>query len=128
MLRVDDGGDASGLLRLGDGMDGKGRLAAGFGTVDLDDAALRITSDTQRMVERNGTARNDLRRVPFWLISQLHDRTFPVILLDLVDRGLQCLQFGGIDISTGLFFYCFSHNVSVVRVSRAFLRPVVAKL
>ena len=111
VFRVDDGGDAPGLLRLGDRMHGEGGLTAGFGTIDLDDPSFRVAADSEGVVQGDGPARDDLRRIPFWLISQLHDGTFPVILLDLVDRRLQCLQFGGIDFRTGLFFYCFSHNV-----------------
>ena len=111
VFRVDDGGDAARFLGLGDRMDRQGGFSAGFRAVDLDDPALGVTPDAQRMVQGDGSARDDLRRIPFWLISQLHDGTLPVILLDLVDRRLQCLQFGGIDFRTGFFFYCFSHNV-----------------
>ena len=70
-------------------MNRKGGLSAGLGTVDLDYTSLRITSDTESVVKSDRTTRNDLARIPFWLISQLHDCPFAVVFLDLVDSGLQ---------------------------------------
>ena len=110
MLRVYHCGDASELLCLGDGMDCQGGFTARLGAVDFHYAAARITADSQGMVQGNAAAGDNLGVAPFWLVSQLHDRTFSIIFFDFVDRGLKRLQLGGVQY---LFFFCFvSHNKS----------------
>ena len=108
VLGVDHGGDAALLLRFGDGVDGERGLAAGLRSVDLNDAPARITADAQGMVEGYRAARDDLH-VPLRLVSQLHDRALSIIFLDLVDRRLQRLHPGGIDIR-GVHLYIFCHS------------------
>ena len=44
MFGVDEGGDASGLLRLCQGMEGQSGFSGGFGAVDFDDAAFGVAS------------------------------------------------------------------------------------
>jgi hypothetical protein len=51
MLRVDEGGDAAGLLRLGDRVQRQSGLARAFRPVNLDDAAARQAADAERDVE-----------------------------------------------------------------------------
>ena len=112
MLSVDHRRDAALFLCLGYRMDRQSGLTAGFRTVDLHYPSARITSDSKRVVKRDGTARNDLH-VPLWLFPQLHDRSFPVVFLNLVDRGLQRLEFGGAGVC-GLSLYLFCHNVKIM--------------
>ena len=76
--------------------------------VDLDDSSTWVSAYAECGVKGNGTARNH-RNFPFWLISQLHDRTFTVIFLNLVNRRLQCLEFRSIDTGTFLYFF-LSHK------------------
>ena len=102
MLCVNHSGYAAHFLRLGDGVDREGSLTAGFGSVDLDDASARVAPDPEGMVQ-GYTARRDDLDVSLRLVAEFHDRSFSVVLLDLVDSCLQCLQFSGIDLG-GLVF------------------------
>ena len=99
------------FLGLCDSVDSQGCLTAGLRSVDLYDSALRVSSDSQSMVESDGAARYYLMFIPLWLISQLHDRAFPIVFFNLVDRRLQRFQFPGINLGAGVFYCFFSHNV-----------------
>ena len=57
MLGIDNGGDAL-FLGFRDGVDGQCGLAAGFGSVDLDDPATRIAANAEGVVQRDGTCRD----------------------------------------------------------------------
>ena len=59
MFRVDEGGQAAGLLRLGDDLEGDGGLAGGLQTEDLDDAAARNAAYTECGVKRDGAGGDD---------------------------------------------------------------------
>jgi hypothetical protein len=109
VFRIDHCCDPAEFLSLRDRVDRQGRFSACLRSVDFHDSASRIAPDSKRVIQRDGTAGNDLN-VPLWLIPQLHDRPFPIIFLNLVDRGLQCLQFGCVSLVRHLF-NCFSHNV-----------------
>ena len=110
MLRVNDSGNAAGLLRLCNGMDGQGGFTGAFRSVNFYDAAFGITADTQGVVQGDGAAGDYLGGVPFRLVSQLHDGAFPVVFLNFVDGCLKGLEFGGIHLILIHFFCCFCHN------------------
>ena len=109
MLRIDDGCDAAVFLRLGDGVNGKRSLTGTFRTINLNDTTFGVTADTQGMVQCDGTAGNHLRGIPFGLVSQFHDGTLAVILLNFVNGCLECLE-------TGCSLRCvncfFCHNLT----------------
>ena len=54
---VDEGGDAALALGLGHGVQGEGRLAAGFRSEDLDDAAVGNALAAQGQVQREAAGR-----------------------------------------------------------------------
>ena len=58
VLRIDDCCDSALFLSLGNRMDCEGCLTAGLRSVDFDDPSARVSSDSQCMVKRDGTARN----------------------------------------------------------------------
>ena len=68
MLRVHEGADAPFPLRLGHGVERERRLAGGFGTVDLDDAAARQTADAERDVEAEQAVEIVSISNGFWLL------------------------------------------------------------
>src|SRR5262249_36233321 len=82
------------LLHFGDRMQREGRLAGGFRTVDLHDAAAGVTADAQRDVEAQRSRRNRghvLREG--LLVAETHDRTLAELLFDRLDRQLDRLAF-----------------------------------
>ena len=106
MLRIDEGGYASGFLCLGDGMDGQGGLTRRLGTVDLDDASAGETAHTEGRVQSD-TAGGDHLHVFYLLVAQFHDGTFAEVFLYLRHGGLQGFQLAVLHI--GHFFFFFSH-------------------
>ena len=117
MLCVDDDRLTALLLHLCDGVDGKRRLTRRFGAVDLDDAATRIATYAEGVVEVDGACGDDIdvgRRAS----GHIHHRTLAVGLLNLAEDGLEGLQLG-IILSLLLFilgalgellFYFFTHR------------------
>ena len=87
VLGVDEGREASGLLRLGDDLEGKRRLAGGLRAEDLDDAAARDPADAERGVDRE-RARRDDGDGRFGPLAEPHDRTLAELTLDLSQRRL----------------------------------------
>ena len=113
VLHVDIRGLAAALLGAGDDVQRERRLAAGFGAVDLDDAAARHAADAEREVERK-RAGGDGFHVHGNVIAETHDRALAVILFDLSERGLQRFFLVGRHSggrSGGLFLFC--HDVSL---------------
>ena len=94
MLGIDESGDSTGLLRLGDSLQGKRRLAAGFGSVDFDDAATGIASDTQRLIQHQGTGGDASHVQDALVVPQTHQRTLSELLVDLRTRRFQSVQLG----------------------------------
>ena len=77
-----EGGDTTVALRLGCDMEGQRRLAPGFGSIDLDDAAPRDPADTERQIqsERSGRDGPDLLDV---VLAKTHDGALAELPLDL---------------------------------------------
>jgi hypothetical protein len=92
MLRIDESGLATRLLRLGYDMERQRCLARGFGAVDLDDPSPRHATHAKCDVQAQGSGgyRGDPRRD--LLFAQTHDGTFAELFLDLAYGQFQCLQ------------------------------------
>src|SRR5829696_8566629 len=90
MLRVDECGHTASPLRIGHDMEGERRLAAGFRTIDLRDAAARDAADTDGGVEVDGARWNRVDAHTI-LRAQPHDGPLAAALLDLRDRQVQRL-------------------------------------
>ena len=84
---VDEGGYTAKLLGFGNGVEGEGSLTGGFGSVNLDDTAAGETAYAEGHVQLD-TARRDDGDFFDGLATESHDRTFPVVLLDLGDGRL----------------------------------------
>ena len=89
---IDEGCNTSALLCFSNGMDSKRGLTRGFGTVDFDDAAARIATHSQHMVETDGACRDHLHVFHF-LVAHFHDRPFTEVLFDVGHCSLQCFEF-----------------------------------
>ena len=90
VLGVDVGADAAVALRLGHCVHGQRRLPRGLGAVDLHDAAPGQTADAQRQVQGERTGGDGLD-VHLEVVAHAHDRALAELLLDLAQRGVQCL-------------------------------------
>ena len=90
VLRVDEGRDAAGLLRVGDGMQRQARLAAALRPVDLDDPAPGEAADPERYVQGDRTGGDDLDRGASF-VTEPHDGATAELPFDLRERGLQRL-------------------------------------
>ena len=113
MLYVDIRGLAAALLGAGDDVQRERRLAAGFGAVDLNDAAARHAADAEREIKRK-RAGGDRLHVHGNVIAETHDRALAVILFDLSERGLQRFFLVGRHSGGrggGLFLFC--HDASL---------------
>ncbi len=90
VLGVDEGGGASGLLRLGDDVERERGLARAFRPVDLDDPAARKAADSERDVEAQRARRDglDLDRLAR---AQLHRAALAERAVDLREGGLEGL-------------------------------------
>jgi hypothetical protein len=69
------------------------RLARAFRPVDLDDAALRQATDTERDVEAERARRNRLDLDDILVRPELHDRALAERPLDLRQRRVERLAF-----------------------------------
>src|SRR5687768_2425230 len=85
MLRVDEGRRATTALHGRDGVQGQRGLPRSLRAVDLHDAAARIAADAEREIERERPARDGIDLV-LGVRTELHDRAFTELLLDLQDR------------------------------------------
>ena len=90
MLSVDETGNTAALLHLSYHMERYGCFTTGLRSVDLDDTALRHTAKAQCDIQADGTGRDGLDVHVCTGISQLHDRTFSVRLLNLCNGSIQC--------------------------------------
>ena len=97
VLGVDVGADAAVALRLGHRVHGQGRLPRRLGAVDLHDAPPGQPADAQRQVQGERTGGDGLDVHPE-VVAHAHDRALAELLLDLPQRGVQCL-----------FPFCFGH-------------------
>ena len=91
VLGVDVGTHPAVALGFGDDVHGEGRLTRGLGTVELDDAPTRQTTDTERHVEGEG-AGGDRLDVEVHVLAHAHDRALTELLFDLAQRGVQGLR------------------------------------
>jgi hypothetical protein len=91
VLRVDEGCQAAGLLRLGDDLEGDGGLAGGLRTEDLDDAAARNAAYTECGVKRDGAGGDDRDGDDGLLGAQPHDGAFAKLLFQCCECGFNCL-------------------------------------
>ena len=107
VLRVNEGADAAGTLRLGDRMKRERRLAARLGSEDLDDATARIAANARCKVDRERAARQ--RRDGFGnaFVAKRHDGTTTKLLLDGLADGLDLAEFVGVRVE---------HDVSLLVV------------
>ena len=80
---VDEGGQATGLLRFGDDLQRDGRLARRLGTENLDDAAARNAADAQRCVEGDRTGGDDGDGHDGLFAAEAHDGALAELLLNL---------------------------------------------
>ena len=90
VLRVDEGRDAAGPLRVRDGVQRERRLAGRLGAVDLDDAAAGQAADAERDVQRDGAGGDDLDGRAL-VAAEAHDRALAELAVDLGEGGLECL-------------------------------------
>ena len=81
MLRVDEGGDAPGLLGLGHGVQGQGGLTGRFRPVDFDDAALGQSAHAQGEIQTQAAGGNHFH-LHLLGFAQLHHGAFAEILLN----------------------------------------------
>src|SRR5215210_1293742 len=114
VLGVDEGGEASCSLRLGDDVQGEGRLAARFGTEDLDDPAPGDPADPEGYVEGQGAGRNGGDPLSV-LVAHAHDRTLPELPLYLGDGGVYSLA----------LIQCVLQITNVCRLIGIVSRPIV---
>ncbi len=91
MLGIDKGGNTALLLTFRDGVEGKGRLSGRFGTVDFNDSAFRITSDSEGGIEKDRAGRNCLDVELKVLSAEFHKRTFSKLLFNLKTGRVQGL-------------------------------------
>ncbi len=93
VLRVDEGGDAAGFLRVRDAVEGEGCLAGGFRPVEFDDAPLRHAADADGRVKRDGAGGDD---VAFDDIvgAEAHDGFGAEALADIGEGGGEFLFLG----------------------------------
>ena len=90
VLGVDVGADAAVALRLGHRVHGQRRLPRRLGAVDLHDATPGQAADAQRQVQGE-CAGGDGLDVHGEVVAHAHDRALAELLLDLPQRGIQCL-------------------------------------
>ena len=90
MLRIDESDLTAALLRFSKDVQSEGGLTGRFGTVDLDDTALRNTADTKRGIQSQRTGRDRLH-IHFRAVAQAHNSTLAEALVQLSQSGLQCL-------------------------------------
>ncbi len=97
MFGVDKRRHTTGLLHFGNTVQRHRRLPGGLRAKNLNDPSTWQSSDSKRNVERQRAGRNR-RHVSLLFGSQLHDRAFPVLLLNLgkgeVERSLFVFFFG----------------------------------
>ena len=91
MLRIDETGNAAAFLHFCHHVKCYGRFTTGLWSVNLDDTPLRYTAKSQCDVQTDGTGWDSLNVHVGAGITQLHDRTFSVRLLDLGNGSIQCL-------------------------------------
>ena len=113
VLHIDVCGLAAALLGAGDDMQRERRLAAGFGAVNLNDAAARYAADAEREIQRK-RAGGDRLNVHGNVVAETHDRALAVVLFNLSERGFERFflvgrRSGGR--SGGLFLFC--HDASL---------------
>jgi len=82
VLGVDERRDAAVALGTGHGVQGDGGLARRLGTVDLDDPAAWQAADAERRIQGDGARGDGLDGRP-GLVTETHDRTLAVLLVDL---------------------------------------------
>ena len=89
VLGIDEGGDATKLLRLGRDLQRERGLARAFRPVDLDHPALRQAADAERDVEseRAGRDRRDFDGMA--AVAELHHRALAEGAFDLPEGGFQ---------------------------------------
>ena len=90
MFGVDEGANAALFLRFRNHMQRERRLARGFGSINLDDAAPRQAADAKRDVEPERPRRHrlDLERL---LLAEAHDRALAERPFDLRQGGVERL-------------------------------------
>jgi hypothetical protein len=88
VLRVDEGGDSAGLLRVGDGVERQRRLARRLRTVDLDDAPAGKSSDAERDVEGDGSGGDHGDRGTL-VAAEAHDGSLAELAVDLCECRLK---------------------------------------
>ena len=91
MLRIDEACDTAALLDLCDHMQGNGCLTAGFGSVYLNDPALGDSALSERKVKADGTGGDGLNLHLCAGISQSHDGSLSVLLLNLSESRFKGL-------------------------------------
>ena len=90
VLHVDERRLAALLLGLRHGMQRQGGLARRLRPVNLDDTTAGQAADAQRRIQRHGAGGNAFH-VHAHVLPQAHDRALAVILLNLLQGGLQGL-------------------------------------
>ena len=90
VLGVDERCHAACLLNVRYSVQCNGGLTGGLGTVNLDDAAAGQTANTQSGIQGDSAGGDDLGLGDF-LITQAHDCTLAVVLVDLCHHGFKCL-------------------------------------
>ena len=92
MLGIDESADAALALGFGDDVIDERRLAGGLGAEDLAHAAARQTADAECEVEAETAGRDRCDRYAI-IVTQAHDCTLAVLLLDLCQRCADSLLF-----------------------------------
>ena len=118
MLGIDKGYDSTKSLGFSQNLERQGRLAGGLGAINLDDAATRDATDTQSVVERDGSGWDGLNLIVGASITELHDGALAKTLLDLGGGFLDDLL-SVLALSTGPNAFaerslCLSHVNSLV--------------
>ena len=88
VLRVDEGGDAAGALRVGDRVQGERGLTRRLRAVDLDDAAARQPADAERDIECDGSGGDDGDGRAL-VAAEAHDGALAELAVDLGEGGLE---------------------------------------
>ena len=89
VLRIDETGNTATLLHLSYHVERNCGLTTGLRSVDLNDTALRHTAKAQRDIQADGTSRYSFNIHVGAGITEFHDGTFSIGLLNLCDGSVK---------------------------------------
>ena len=112
MFDIDECGETAPLLCLRNDREGERRLARGFRTEHFDNPAAWKSTNAKRAINQNVAGGNDVD-IDDLLVAKSHNRTFAVILGNLLNRKVEVLISCGSQFVRAGFLFRFRRHIKI---------------